>query len=108
MSVPYFAQHLEAFLRTLQLTEKELQRLDKSHSRLFQANTIDENWVNAFDLDDARQDTLEASASRFARLQDTIGDKLLPRLFLLVGENPGTFLDNLYLAKGLVLIGSAA
>jgi len=92
----------------MRLAEKEFQHLEPTRSPLFQGNTINEHWVNGLEAGDARQDTLEAFTPRFARLQDTLGDKLLPRFFLLTGEKPGTFLDNLNRAERLGLIDSAA
>lgn len=40
-------------------------------------------------------DRVEAFASRFARLQDTLGDKLIPALLHALGEPVGPALDNL-------------
>ena len=31
---------------------------------------------------------VEAFVSRFSRLQDTLGDKLIPQLLMALGENP--------------------
>lgn len=39
--------------------------------------------------------------SRFARLQDTLGDKLLPQLLRALGEKTASTLDNLNVAERL-------
>lgn len=45
--------------------------------------------------------------SRFGRLQDHLGEKLLPRMAALVGENSKTLLDTLVTAERLELLPSA-
>ena len=44
---------------------------------------------------------------RFGRLQDTVGDKLLPLLLAAPGEKTAAAIDNLDRAERLGLIGSA-
>lgn len=50
---------------------------------------------------------MEAFISRFGRLQDTLGDKLLPNLLVLVGERTATAVDNLDRAERLGWIKSS-
>ena len=50
---------------------------------------------------------VEAFVSRFGRLQDTLGDKLLPVYLEAVGEHTGAVIDNLDRAEKLQLIPSA-
>ena len=50
---------------------------------------------------------LEAFTSRFCRLQDTVGDKLLPAWLLANGEQVKTAFENLSLAERLNMIPSA-
>ena len=38
---------------------------------------------------------LEAFVSRFGRMQDTIGEKLLPRWLIALAETPGSMIENL-------------
>lgn len=47
---------------------------------------------------------LDAFAARFARLQDTAGDKLLPALLTCIGERLDSALDNLDCAARLGLL----
>jgi len=57
------------------------------------------------DLDLAER--VDAFVSRFGRLQDTVGDKLLPQYLDAVGEAVGPAIDNLNRAEKLSLITSA-
>jgi len=50
---------------------------------------------------------VEAFVGRFGRLQDTVGDKLLPLLLRALGENPAAAIDNLDKAERLGLIQAA-
>ena len=50
---------------------------------------------------------LDAFVSRFGRLQDTVGDKLLPALLSALAERTGPAIDNLDKAEKLDLIESA-
>jgi uncharacterized protein with HEPN domain len=50
---------------------------------------------------------IEAFAARFGRLQDHLGEKLIPRLLLLLGEVPGPLLDNLNRAERLGILENA-
>lgn len=44
---------------------------------------------------------VDAFVSRFGRLQDTLGDKLLPALLIALGERPSAMIDNLNHAERL-------
>lgn len=50
---------------------------------------------------------MEAFIGRFGRLQDTLGDKLLPMLLLAMGEKASAAVDNLDRAERLALVDSA-
>jgi uncharacterized protein YutE (UPF0331/DUF86 family) len=50
---------------------------------------------------------VEAFASRFARLQDHLGEKLLPRFAALVGEPSRTLLDTLAFAERAQVLSDA-
>jgi len=50
---------------------------------------------------------VEAFVGRFGRLQDTLGDKLLPLLLSALGEKPSSMIDNLDQAERLGLLESA-
>lgn len=86
------------FLATLEIGRRELIVLEYSATKLFSA-TIDVAWVNRLTDDMAVAETLEAFVSRFGRLQDTLGDKLIPRALLVLLERPGSMIDNLSRAE---------
>jgi hypothetical protein len=50
---------------------------------------------------------VEAFVGRFGRLQDTVGDKLLPALLAVLGETPGAAIDNLDRAERLGWLDSS-
>ena len=106
MKPDYLAEHLPAFARALEIAEREARALDASWQWL---NTASPSLEHLKNLDPAASLAvgIEAFASRFARLQDHVGEKLLPRLLILLGESPGPMLDNLNRAERLGLIEDA-
>ena len=57
------------------------------------------------DIEDSEQ--VDAFVSRFGRLQDTLGNRLLPELLDALGESVGAVIDNLDRAEKLGLVSSA-
>ncbi|MEF3194056.1 MAG: hypothetical protein K6346_07570 [Halothiobacillaceae bacterium] len=57
--------------------------------------------------DEALAERVDAFVSRFGRLQDTVGDKLLPAWISAVGERPSALIDNLDRAERLGLLACA-
>jgi len=88
---PSLTARLEFLLR---VTEKECAHLLDTDQRLF---------GNLFTIEDAQKiasdpilaERLDAFVSRFGRLQDTVGDKLLPALLTALAEKTGPAIDNL-------------
>ncbi|RIZ72187.1 MAG: hypothetical protein D0530_00145 [Methylococcales bacterium] len=66
------------------------------------------NWLDALEQNAELTERLDAFVSRFCRLQDTLGDKLLPVYLKMQLEPIGTVLDNLNRAEKLGLIPSVA
>ena len=58
-------------------------------------------------MDPILAERIDAFVSRFGRLQDTVGDKLLPTLLSALAETPGAAIDNLDKAEKLGLLVSA-
>ena len=88
------------------VVQRECNHLNKTTERLFivpfsleRAKTINNN--------DDLSECVEAFVSRFARLQDTLGDKLIPQLLKALGERSLTVMDNLDTAERLGWIASA-
>jgi len=81
MSLRYLPEHAQTTLLALDLAQKEAKHLRYSQSTLF-ALPIDLNWVKALDNRPEVAEKVEAFVSRFGRLQDHLGDKLLPPRFV--------------------------
>lgn len=90
----------------LALIDKECLWLKRADRRLF-AQEIDEDWLGRLETDDAASETLEAFVSRFGRLQDNLGDKLIPAMLRALAEKTGSALDNLNRAEKLGVLWSA-
>lgn len=89
----------------LRITTKEVQYLERTAKRL-RSQTIDLAWVKSLDMQDERSEMLDAFVSRYGRLQDTLGDKLLRVMLTANLEKTGTQLDNLLRAEKLGWIES--
>jgi len=88
------------------VVRKECRHLETTDQRLFHPPFTLEQVVRLeADLDIAER--VEAFVGRFGRLQDTVGDKLLPLLLNVLGEKSGAAIDNLDRAERLGLIASA-
>jgi hypothetical protein len=106
MSLKYLPEHAQAAMLALALAHKEAGHLGYSQSTLF-ALPIDLCWVQSLGNHPEVAEKFEAFISRFGRLQDHLGDKLLPRFAALVGENSKTLLDTLAIAEKTDLLVSA-
>lgn len=106
MSLRYLPEHAEAALLALELAEKEASYLAYTHRTLF-SQAIDQSWVEHLAERDDLAEKIDAFVSRFARLQDHIGEKLFPRFASLLGEAPKSFLDVLAYAERMEWIDSA-
>ena len=106
MSLLYLPEHAQAMLQSLDLARKEAEHLRYSQSTLF-ALPIDLAWVQSLASQPELAEKVEAFVSRFGRLQDHIGGKLLPRYAALVSEPAKTQLDTLALAERVGLLNNA-
>ena len=88
------------------VVQKECNHLASTDSRLFSIPFGIEQAMRLEDEPDLAE-RVEAFVGRFSRLQDTLGDKLLPALLAALGEKPASFIDNLDRAERLGLIASA-
>jgi hypothetical protein len=85
----------------LKVTAKEARYLERTAARLGALN-IDLTWVKSLENSDEHSEMLDAFVSRYGRLQDTLGDKLLPAMLRAGLEKTGSQLDNLLRAEKLV------
>lgn len=88
------------------IVRKEIRHLCLTNQRLF-PDTFTPEKAGTLEEDVELAERVDAFVSRFGRLQDTVGDKLLPRYLDAVGEAIGPAIDNLNRAEKLGLIGSA-
>ncbi len=93
------------FLAETVLAEASLLKI--TDGRLF-ALPMDAQRAATLHLDIDLAERVDAFVARFGRLQDTVGDKLLPGVLSWLAEPVGPAIDNLARAERLGWIGSAA
>ena len=106
MSLRYLPVHAENALLALELARKEATYLAYTHRTLF-AMPIDAVWVQQLAAQPELAEKVEAFVSRFGRLQDHLGEKLIPRFAALLGESPKSLLDVLAYAEKMQWLASA-
>ncbi len=96
---------IQRLRQTLDVVAKENRYLQSVRGRLFpQHDLLTKEWLSALLSTPEGEDRLESFGAKFARMQDTVIDKLLPRFLYAVGETPGTAIDNLNRIEKLGLI----
>ncbi|VAW87996.1 hypothetical protein MNBD_GAMMA16-1940 [hydrothermal vent metagenome] len=88
------------------IVKKEIRYLCLTNQRLFPYPFTREK-AERLEVDVELAERVDAFVSRFGRLQDTVGSKLLPQYLDAVGEATGPAIDNLNRAEKLGLIRSA-
>jgi len=96
----------ERLRQLLNIVERELARLQSTDRRLFQQPFTPER-ASRLNEDEDLAERVEAFVSRFGRLQDTLGDKVIPSYLAAQGEKAGAFGDNLDRAERLGVIPDA-
>lgn len=92
--------------RLIEITTKEVKYFKQSRMRIIHSN-IDLKWLEDLENNEQNAEMLEAFVSRFGRLQDTVGDKLLPAILKFNLESVGSLLDNVLKAEKLGWLESA-
>ncbi|MDP2144259.1 MAG: hypothetical protein Q8J80_09000 [Gallionella sp.] len=100
---PKVALRLQFLVRVVR---KECKHLATTDQRLFE-NLLTLEQTARLEEDPDLAERVEAFVGRFGRLQDTVGDKLLPSLLVALGEKPSAAIDNLDRAERLGLLKSA-
>ena len=85
---------------------KECKHLNNTDQRLFKSTFTVEDAAQLEENPDMAE-RVEAFVGRFGRLQNTVGDKLLPLLLIALGEKPAAAIDNLDRAEQLGLLRSS-
>ena len=106
MSLRYLPEHAENAVLALELARREAAYLEYTHRTLF-AMPIDAVWVQQLAAQSELAEKVEAFVSRFGRLQDHLGEKLIPRFAALLGESPKSLLDVLAYAEKMQWLESA-
>jgi hypothetical protein len=88
------------------VTHKECLYLQETDGRLF-ADSMTIDSLQKLEIDSVLAERLDAFVSRFGRLQDNLGDKLLPQLLDAMAEKTGAAIENLDRAEKLGWIESA-
>jgi uncharacterized protein with HEPN domain len=102
----YVSDALPAFARSWRVVIKESALLERTRQRLL-PQPVDAEWVQGVETDDDIAERIEAFVSRYGRLQDTLGDKLFPRLLELIGQRGKTLLDVLNQLERIGLLHDA-
>jgi uncharacterized protein with HEPN domain len=100
---PKIALRLQFLARVVR---KECRHLATTDQRLFGC-LFTLAQAKQLEIDADLAERVEAFVGRFGRLQDTVGDKLLPLILLVLGEKAAAAIDNLDRAERLGLISSA-
>lgn len=87
------------------VTDKACQHLHETDRRLF-GDLFTVEMAQKVELDPILAERLDAFVSRFGRLQDTVGDKLVPALLTALAEKTGPAIDNLDKAEKFGFIDS--
>ena len=85
---------------------KECQYLQETDQRLF-TEPLTLQSIQQIERDPVLAERLDAFVSRFGRLQDNLGDKLLPQLLAAMAEPIGAVMENLDRAEKLGWLESA-
>ena len=84
---------------------REGRHLLTTANRLF-SKPLDTAWAASLEQDIDEAERLDAFVARFGRMQDTLGDRLIPELRRQLLETPGSALDNLNRMEALGLLSS--
>jgi len=106
LTLRYLPEHAESAMLALDVARKEVAQLQYTHETLF-AHPVDAAWVSQLEQRPDLAEKVDAFVSRFGRLQDQIGERLIPRFAALVGEAPRSLLDCLAQAERMGWIDSA-
>jgi len=95
----------ERLVFLLDIVCREGRHLLGTAERLFHG-TVDGAWVEGLEQDAELAERVDAFVARFGRMQDSIGDKLIPELRRQMLETPAAALDNLNRMEKLGLLSS--
>jgi hypothetical protein len=106
MSIDYLAEHGDLACIALELAERESEHLRYTWRTLYQ-EPIDRAWVENLAKREDLAEKIDVFVGRFGRLQDHIGEKLLPAFARLLGGQPKSLLDVMAYAERMGWVKSA-
>lgn len=106
MTPSYLAEHADPARIALDLAEREAQHLQYTYRTLY-ARPIDRAWVESLAKREDLAEKIDAFVGRFGRLQDHIGEKLLPAFARLLGGQPKSLLDVMAFAERMGWVENA-
>lgn len=106
MSIQYLSEYAQAARIALSLAEREAEHLRYTYRTLY-AESIDLQWVEALEKREDIAEKIDAFVGRFGRLQDHIGEKLLPAFARLLGGQPKSLLDVMAYSERMGWVGDA-
>jgi hypothetical protein len=98
LSLNFLAEHADAARIALDLAEREAKHLRYTWQTLY-AEPIDLAWVESLPDREELAEKIDALVGRFGRLQDHLGEKLLPSFAKLLGGQPKSLIDVLNFAE---------
>lgn len=105
MNPAYLVEYVEAARIALDLAEREVVHLRYTYDTLF-SESIDLVWVEKLSERKDLAEKIDAFVGRFGRLQDHIGEKLLPAFVRLLGGQAKSLLDVIAYAERMEWIDS--
>lgn len=106
MSIDYLAEHADLARIALELAERKSRHLRYTWQTLYQ-EPIDLAWVKNLEKRENLAEKIDAFVGRFGRLQDHIGEKLLPAFARLLGEQPKSLVDVMAYAERMGWVRNA-
>ncbi len=106
MSINYLAEYGDSARIALELAERESAHLRYTWHTLYQ-EPIDKAWVENLTIREDLAEKIDAFVGRFGRLQDHIGEKLLPAFARLLGGQPKSLLDTITYAEHIGWVTNA-
>ncbi len=106
MTMSYLPEYADAARIAMNLAERESAHLRYTYRTLY-AEPIDYTWVEDLATREDLAEKVDAFVGRFGRLQDHIGEKLLPAFSRLLGGNPKSLLDTVAYAERMEWVVNA-
>jgi hypothetical protein len=106
MSIDYLAEHADAARIALELAERKAKHLLYTYNTRYQEH-IDRAWVQRLAQREDLAEKIDAFVGRFGRLQDHIGEKLLPAFARLLSGQPKSLIDVMAYSERLGWVADA-